>query len=536
MRCIAVAALLLLATPTFAKEKDPAVLAATHGFLYAGFSKGQGTVIAVELAKGGKTTLIETQVEAEPISGAQALGTWLPPGQYRMVGWNSWNSNSWKDGPTFEIQAGRITTLGDFAPVEVGGYLTVLLPINHAENSVGLSTLSQRMAGYLKDATPLYAYPTQLPPPVVQGMPGMPGQGIVASLVGTAVAQSNRTPTLEQLKTERDPVRFLQLWRSLLPPSFNEAAITADGVAYLGADLGQVRKRSAEGVWSRIGSDTVRAITAVEAADGRLITGSDNGVLRATRDEGASWSELHRFDPRETIVDIDHADGVWVVTTRARFKDPSRKRGLLPPNALSATVRVYVGHSDALNDLSLSKQVELTPVDLSYAMSPSGDIVNGSYYVPITPRMHRLTLATGEWKDITGTHKIGLSHVDPDSEVVTVVGDAGVATKLSMSSQRGDRWIPLERPSYIIHDIQMDTPSEGWALRFNPGFAKGAYELYSYAPERNDWTLTANSPTQCRPMRMSKRLPVICVTADARILSQHGKHWKTEFDTQAAGK
>lgn len=526
----------LLAAPVMAKPKvqSPEQLAATHGYAYIGFSKGGALNFAVEPVGDDKEILIDEKAPAAPVPGAQGFAKWLPAGQYRVTGFNGM---TWKDGPVFEVQAGRVTDLGDHVPVNIGGYEFVLLPMRTDDSHAAFAAATQPIAPFLKDATPIRLDTAQVSPALKQEQPDMQ-LGLVADLLLAYDRKRNKPSTLARLKAATNPAEFLEIARSIAPPLQDEPARTADGTLYFPAEFGQLRRRDPNGEWSHVGMDTLRSIVSVEHANGRLLAGSDDGRIRASTDGGASWTDVKAFARLESVIDIDHADGHWLVITTERFDDPDAPRsgGLLAaaPGTPSVRLRVYTGRSDDLADLALSKEFTMTPRDQIGWFGARGQLVDGRYYVTVAPTLQRLDLASGQWTAITPPKKakVGSHRVDPDTGVITTLWSQGAFSKIFVSSDHGANWKQIGRPPYVIQDVQMDSLDAGWASRWNMDAFGGRWETHRFVPAKDDWDKTGEAPFNCKPMRVAKDLPLICIASDSSLFALRDGEWQVEFSAQ----
>ena len=534
MRSILFAVGLLLAIPVVAKEKPqvPAELAPTHGYVYVAFPKGDREALVVHPVGNKKELKIDTPAAAAPLPGAQAFGKWLPAGRYQVSGWGALQ---WKEGPEFEVQSGRVTDLGNFMGVNVGGYQIVLVPIPHPEHAGSVALATQPIASLLKDTTPI---PFELPAvsPAMAIVRPASGLGLIADLLLDYDRKVNKPSTLEALKAATIPDEFLRILRTMTLPLQDEPARLADGTLLFPADFGQIRKRTPQGLWSNLGMDTLRQILAVEAVDGRLLAGSDDGRIRESRDEGATWTDLKALGRLESIIDIDHAQGAWVVTTTEKFEDPDAPRGggfvVAAKGSPSVRLNVYVGHGDDLADLALSKGFTLAPKDQVGWLGAHGQLVGGRYYVLVGNALQRLDLAGNQWTTITPGPRISSHRVDTGTGVLTALWSQGAFSKVYVSSDRGDHWTPIGRPPYIINDVQMDSANQGWASRWNMNAFGGVWETYAFVPAKNDWGKSGEAPFNCKLMRIAPDLPILCFAPDTSILSLHDGKWVAEFSGQ----
>lgn len=522
---------LLLCLPVAAKEQPqlPAQLAATHGYVHVAFPKGGAQVLTVEPVGKGRPQRLDTSAAAVAVGNAQAFGKWLPAGRYRVAQWGLLN---WKEGPEFEVQAGRVTDLGDLAAFDVGGYATVLVPLAHAEHAGGLQAATQPFASLLKDPAPITAGITQVQPPINTNQ-GSTGLGLVADLLMAYDRKVNKPSTREALKKAQDPAEFVRLARAVTVPLQDEPARLSDGTLLFPADLGQLRKRTPAGEWSSVGIDTLRQILSVEAVEGRVLSGSDDGRVRESRDGGATWTELKAFARNEAVVDIDHAGGTWVLTTTQTFDDPNAERGggliAAAKGTPSIRMRVYTGKGADLGDLAVSKEFVIAPKDQIGWLGARGQLVDGQYYVMAGNGLQRLDLPSGQWSTITPGERISSHRVDVASGVITALWSQGAFSKVYVSSDKGTNWAAIGRPPYIIFDVQMDGLDKGWASRLNMGAFSSNWETYAYSPATKDWARSGEAPFQCKLMRVSPDYPTFCITPDASVLAMREGKWEVEF-------
>lgn len=294
---------LALAMPGWAKEvaQVPSELVATHGFVHVHAPKGGLVRMSVKPVGGGQGAVIDKPLGSSDRLAEEAFGYWLPAGRYHVIGWGNHRQD---DGPVFEVQARRVTDLGGFVPVNVGGYELVLLPVRHAEDASALETAIAPFRTLLASTEPLRPQVANVPTAVAVSQPSS-GLGLIADLLLAYDRKLNKPSTLQRLKDARDPAEFLRLARTVVPPLQDEPAIAPDGTAWFPADLGQLRRRSPQGQWDNLGIDTLRQILAVEYDNGRLVVGSDDGQLRASDDGGHAWKQLRSLGAGESVIDID---------------------------------------------------------------------------------------------------------------------------------------------------------------------------------------------------------------------------------------
>ncbi len=495
---------------------DPSVLAPTHGYAFVYYPKGTLGDLAVKSEKDGK----QYSLTARSDSGKHNYGAWLPEGIYRV---GNWKLQAGGDYPGFEIQAGRLTDLGGLLPVNVGGYETVILPINHAEYKHEIDVAITEFSAYLKSREPILWRPALRPEAFKQAQPSS-GLGLVADLLSSYERNKNKPSLISKLKETTTTEEFFNAAKLVTPPLTEEPATDAASNLYFGSDLGQIRVRAADGNWGSIDVQTLHAITAVEFSDKELFSGSDDGYLRVSKDGGLNWSLLKSFGTDESIVDIDHENNFWVVTT-------VRKVTSVHVQTLDR-LSVYVGKQSNFEDLVKSREFPLTQKNLLGWFGADGQLAKDVYYIGTMLELYKLDLKTNTWKEITPPSKVSRHYIDPESGVLSVLLSWGMFSKIFISTDDGASWKQVGRPPYIIYDVAFDDRNKAYALRWNMNAFSGVWEIYSYNATADDWKKTSEAPFNCKPLRVSPKYPLLCISNGASIFSQKNSDWSVEFSAQ----
>jgi len=489
-------------------------LASSQGYVYAYFPKEVGAV-EIRPLSSGSTVKLRPREE----TGGRAYGAWLPPGEYRISRWNAYD---WGDAPSFRVEAGRVTDLGSLVPFNIGGYEEVVLPLHVAENAHAVDDVLKQYGSLLKSTDPIVWAPASVPKPfrLTQGPTGL---GLIADLLMAHDRKVNKPSTIAQLKSASSTDEFLRLFRGIAPPLSRHPAEDAEANFYFGADLGQIRIRHPDGSWGGVGMDTLHGISSVAYVDGVLYAGSDNGVLRSSADGGHSWRDIKAFGEDEAIVDLEHEDTTWIVTTAHQVLS---RIGMTPDN-----LTVYVSQQGSLESLEKSRDLPLEKRPLGW-FGATAQLVHGSFFINNHDALYRYDVASGQWKTITPPSAISTQHVDPTTGIVSVLQSKGMFSKVFVSDDKGDTWKQIKRPPYTVTDVQFDSLAKGYAIRAAAGAFTVTWEIYDYDPGSSDWVQASSAPPLCEPMRASPSIPVFCIASDSSILSSRGKDWNVEFSAQ----
>jgi hypothetical protein len=526
---LALALALVVSGTVLAKAPPPQSaeqLASTHGYVFVSYPRG-GTpdLLAVAPVQGGKKVKLQPRDDA----GKSAFGLWLPPGQYRIA---AWADTEFPDYVPFEVQAGRVTDLGSLVTFNVGGYGYVVLPVRHPEVAHDVDAAIAQYGSLLTSPEPLRWLP-QAPPKALTLSTPATNLGLIADLLLAHERKVNKPSINKQLQAATTVEEFFRLGRSALPPLAEEFAQGPDGALYFGADLGQVRVRRPDGTWASLDTGTLRAVMSVEVKDDLLVAGTRGGELRGSRDGGQTWRVLRALSPDESIVDIDRADGRWLLTTLHRsapFLQEVPPQGILMSVAqyIPDRVNVYTARQDDFSDLAPAGDFALDPKKLLSWLGPLPAATATHYYVGTYPELQRLDLASMAWQKITPPTEVSGFHVSPVSPTVVAFKAWGAFSKVFVSADGGDTWTKIDRPSYPIMDVVMDTPATGWATRINMGAFQSKVALAAF--DGKLWADRIDAPPGCaRVLFGADRTPTYCVTTAGSILARTGSQWDVEF-------
>lgn len=510
----------LLLWTSFCDAKKPDVqdsqaLAATHGYVFANLPK-PAEILQVTPVAGGKP--IALLVRTGP--GTPSQGRWLPEGDYYV---SKWGLSTWLPAQPFHVQAGRVTDLGSLVAIGIGGYARIYVSLRPAEEAHSVDGVLREFDAVLADKDPIRWRQDTPSQPSALVLPGS-GMGLIADLFVRAGYKNAMPPKVRALLDAKTPDDLLERARDITPPMYEEAATDAADTLYFGADLGRLRVRDATGHWTSVGMDTLHTISAVEWAEGALVTGSDDGVLRRSTDAGKTWTELKRLDG-VAVIDIDQSNGTWLVTT----SHATIKAGA----ALLDRVSVLKATKPDLSDLTNVRDFPVNAKDLLGWMGARPQL-DKRWFTLGLGKLHRLDLESMTWKELQVPSVVTMHRIDEKSGLVTAFLAKGVFSKIYVSADHGDTWTQVGRPPYAIFDVQFDAPDHGYASRLNMDAVSSKWETYAFDASINDWKQTSESPRNCRPLRTAMSQPVLCLQGDASIHRLEGGKWVNEVDTHIA--
>ena len=481
---------------------------------------GAMTPLAVRPVAGTSAT----RLEALPEGDGTLYGLWLPPGRYKLA---AWIQSGIPDFPEFEVRARRLTNLGTLVPVTLGAKEMALLPVQDAESARLAREAAQRLRPHLAEAKALTWQSIDLPKPFVIN-PGDTGLGIIAELLVLYEQHVNQTPIAKRLREAKTPAEMLALAKEAAAPRTKEPAVDDQGRLYFGAVLGQVRMRTPAGTWSSIDTGSLRAVTAVEWHEGTLVVGDEAGEIRATRDQGRTWTKLASLGLRTAVVDIDRAGSRWVVLAAGHHPNS---------NGFFEKVDRIAVHVATRDDLSDLKQVwEGLDKDV-HVIAPNWNGVRGeatakSYLFPASFDLMRLDLATSEVRQVPAPVRASGVHAVPGGPVTAFLA-LGAFSKLHVSADEGQTWTAQEAPSLVIDDIVFDAAGHGVATRWPMAAFKPEVVFETYDAFGRKWVPREPGPAACQlVLQDARRLPNFCVTGSGSVLFRSDKGWGVEFSAE----
>ena len=225
--------------------QNPEQLRSTHGFVRVTLPiAGAGSRVLLRSVKDGT----DHELRRSESLGTGVFGAWVPAGEYEVSSMRNPDGGRYL---TVQVNAGQMTELGGLIPVQLGGYERLTLPIRHPEIAADASRALTQLSPYLKTTQTVEWTPTLVPKAwKVNADPT--GLGLIADLMIEYGRHVNKPPLNQQLKQQTNVVNLYRLSLSTLPPQVEEPAVDDQGTLYFGAELGQVRVRRSDGVWSTI--------------------------------------------------------------------------------------------------------------------------------------------------------------------------------------------------------------------------------------------------------------------------------------------
>lgn len=510
---LALAALLLAGCASTPEIQAPQQFAATHGYVVATFEhEFSGGALYLKSADGK-----EHQLLLRP--GTTAFGKWLPAGQYRIA---SWGQKEWGSYTPIQVRAGRVTDLGGFAEVSMGGYEYAILPLRNTDTAAAANAAVQELRPHLAAPEILAWAPTQ-PPPLFQ----IPAPSTNLGIVGDALMAYDRhvnEPALNGLLRQATTLQeFSRLARLATPPKTTEPGSDGQGNLYYGAEIGQLRVRSAAGKWSSFDTGGIHEVTAVEAFGAWLYAGSARGVIRRSDKRGASWTVLASLGADQAVIDIDRVGQQWIVATA--------KLEPVMGHMDARELKVYAATREDLSDLALIHQSPVSSNNLMRGVV--GESWGNYYYAGALPDLLRYDTTTRQWSKVTPPTDINGFHVSPANGTVAAYKAMGVFSKLFVSANHGQAWTRRGTPPIAIQEILFTAADSGIAVRSDIGTFSVTNQIMQYNAASDGWTRTSDMPAGCqRFLRDARNEPRFCVTTGSNVFANDRSRWVLEFGVE----
>jgi len=528
MRIVALLALLICwSAACEGKEpvtQDPKALAPTHGYVFANAPKGADLLEITPVAGGKAVRLVERAESAAAqgvwvqegdhlVRGVTKQGLWVPEGEYFV---SRWGDATWQPEQRFRVQAGRVTDLGSLVTFGIGASYRIFASLRPVEETHAIDGVLKEFDAVLSQKEPISWHQSKPSDPSrIAIAPG--DKGLIPDLFRSAAFKNSQPPLVRSLLAAATPDQLLADAREITSPITEEAAIDESGRLYFGADLGVLRIRTPDARWTSVAMDTLHKISAVEWSDGMLVTGSDDGVLRRSKDGGGSWSELNRIGG-EAIIDIDHADGVWLLTT-SRAQGPQIDR-----------ISVYKASQADLSDLVKLRDFAVEQKRLAYWFGARPQ-TRGQKFTLGIERLYQLDIPTMAWNELPVPFDVSTFWIDEKSGAIAAL-NSGFRQEIATSLDNGKSWTKIKhKPKFRVVDVQFEGKDRGYASRLFQDPTTSYWNTYDYDPTDEDWRVTSRAPSNCEPLRVSMSMPVLCLQSDGSIQRlEFDGNWTVEVD------
>lgn len=428
---------------------------------------------------------------------------WLPPGDYKFA---KWEDLPFGDYESFHVEAGRMTDLGALVRVAIGDYKFVVLPLRSAAGDANVKLVQEAFASNLH-GTVLEWNPSVPPPPITE--PQDPSHlGLIVDLINTYQRKLNKAPLRQQLAESKSSLAFFNVAKATVPPITQTAVVDQQGDLLYGGDLGQIRVRHPDAVWTSMDSGVLASVTSLARRGDLLVVGYDNGRIRTSSDGGTTWNTAATLPGGDAIIDISWSGKRWLATTFGRDK----------------VVSVYATAGDSLDHFD-----SIHKMTAKWGSHIHGQLSQGGYYVNADPALYRLNLESMQWSKLqTPTDVSGFSF-SSDGGLLTIFRAKGVFSKLYVSSDKGVSWKQYKAPPLVIEDVNFSDPGHGVAVRARPNVFTVSVILMRYEPATGEWVVLSQPPDECeRMIDDASGRPEFCVARGGAVLAQKNGKWAVE--------
>lgn len=509
-----VIAFFLAGCATAPVTQDANLLSKTQGYVFANFPKtGAGSQLTVTRVGSKESFTLLPRAEAN------GWGRWLVPGEYKIT---QWGATKWTDYQSFTVKAGQVTDLGSLIPMSLGGYQYVILPIRLKETEAAIQAPLREYSAQLTTAEPIRWEP-QTVPPVLKEVAQPTGLGLIVDLMMDYQRKVTKPSLNKQLLSVKTSQEFFTIAKSGSAPATDETPIDAKGNLYFGADFGQVRVRSPQGVWSSFDTASLYPVTAVEVCGENLVAGYANGVIKMSTDKGATWKQVKDFGSAEAVLDIDCLKDRNIVITGQYAETQWAFKPL-------KNVRLYGGKAFA--DLAQLSNHDIPAAQQGGILQIRGEQIQDQYIFIVPVSLFSLDLKTNQVTNISKEKKVNGFHTTPNTSIITAWLAAGAFSDTYVSSNGGQSWKEIESPSLMINDIIFDSETKGVATRINPGMFTVTPEFYNYDSAKNKWVKDYDGLTSCSVLLHNEKNKVqFCVAPGGNIFGYDAatKKWQAEF-------
>ncbi|MFT5759495.1 MAG: hypothetical protein ACI9LM_004262 [Alteromonadaceae bacterium] len=502
------------------KPQDPQVLSKNHGFAFVHFPRVHPSISLKSLSTK-KSYDLRYNGENDTAS------LWLPAGQYELeevsYSADSLTSKTVKltGYPKIFIKEAEIINLGSLINFNVGEGKDVWLPIPSKESQLLANAELKKHSLFLRKNAVIQWKPIKLPD-INKGRSSGSGLGLIADL---GLAYSNRLQEgllKNKLLAINDIDSFYKVIIKLLPPIIDqEPSYDKTGNLYLGADLGQIKKRTPKGIWTSIDTGTLDSISKVYWYQGSLFAVADDNKILVSKSEDTPWQEYTQVGTNQVIYDLDGINDDLIILSATK-----ERSGNIFILGQDFTLSVNRANYNNAANIHLIKNIEQQG---DVFKKPKGVINNGIYYLGLMPDIFTsVNLNTMQWRDIKLPQQFSSFRI-AENNVITLLNSQGAFSDLFISENSGDDWQELNTPSYIIQDVFFSDNTNGFAYRISMGVFSVEHILQQFNATKETWHDITQAPQACKYIFAHKiDRPILCLTTSDSMLSFKDNKWTLE--------
>jgi hypothetical protein len=473
---------------------------ADTGLVYANLP-GRDAPDSITVQSLDRSTIYQLHIVRD--GAARLVESWLPSGDYKLA---EWESLPFGDYESFHVEAGRMTDLGSLVRVPIGDYKFVVLPLRPAAGDASPRRVQDEFVSNLHGEA-LEWRPSVPPPPIAER--SEPNRlGLIASLIDAYQRKLNKAPLRQQLAESKSSLAFFNIAKATVPPVTQTALVSAQGNLLYGADLGQIRVRHPNGVWTSMDTGLLASVTSLARRGNLLVAGYDNGLIRTSSDGGMTWINAGTIPGGDSIIDISWSGKRWLATTSSRAN----------------IVSVYATAGDSLVHFD-----SIHKMNAQWGLHNQGRLSRDGYYVIADPALYRLDLESMRWSKLQTPADVSGFSLSADGKLLTIFWAKGVFSKLYVSSDKGISWKQYKAPPLVIDDVKFSDLAHGIAVRVRPNVLTASVILMRYDPGTDSWAALSQPPDECEHMiDNASGMPEFCVTRGGAVLSQISGKWAVE--------
>lgn len=497
--------------------QSPEQLYSTHGYVYANLPKDRQSLSLVSLSDKSKIDLIQ-----RTDSSGDEFGVWVPAGEYKL----GYSLGVELEGySSLSVKAGRVTNLGSFVVVPIGGHKRVLLPIRHPDYANKEEKIIREYQPFLSSKEVIYWRSEDIPKSfetswLGEGPNDLVSQGITVIALVAIVQEVTRPSMNKRLSEIKSTDEFFRVAKATTPPLTKEPGIDESGNLLFGADFGQIRVRNPSGEWGALDTGRLSPVTSVDVSKSQMAAGFDDGVIRVSGDSGSTWKVSASLGQDFLISDIDRVENSWIVLVERKSTNRYRQK-------TTDQIVVYQSTNDDLSDL---KKIKVVDFDTPIFGFPRGEYANGYYYFNTGDDLLRLDLTSMNWKSVKPESSVSAFNISANAGVIAAYKIQGMFSKLYISTDQGESWVKYDNPPYVIDDIRFKNATEGLSVRMSMGAFTGTYEFLQYDHTSDSWKRFTTAPDGCvRILPDATNTARFCVTSGGSILSFTDQKWITEY-------
>lgn len=509
---------------TTVPEIPPEEQIKTHGLLIGTIHSKNAVGIKLK-SSAGKSVLVNTQGAA--LNG-KYISAWLEPGSYEIISIHSFsglaNNNviTVPKGslPKVKIKVGEVVDLNHLIPYTSGSTQYTVIAVKRTHPFTPPVMQKQPL---LFSGAEISSWTVSGPIAQSELIFGSTGQGFIVDMINNN-SLSNQLGEADPVLTENSTHEEVFEHIKALSLPTTRITTTADGSAYFGTALGQVRYKQ-DGSWQYLDTGYIEAITAIDVSESNNITVAlESGIILETTDRGKTWYKKYQFKDERFILDLRTIENNLVISTVTPLEGYDGL-DMTPYSQFTPKISIYSLREEALNILHEETLAGMYTIGFRLYPPRIENIDSTLFFMISGNTAFRINTQTKQVTHITLPDRFTGMSVNKKKGFLVVWLAQGIFSNSFYSADLGDNWQSLPKP-FQPHHVELKSTTEAYMWDKNAGLNSGWFEYNKMDVKNDKWSTLAEAPVTCGEILMNFKLNEhYCVMPNGTLKTFKNNSW-----------